>query len=224
MKYMIGTGFFNSPHYPIPAAEFARVWAACVARNARPKPQKIVMVTAAGGNPALPGVETIVCDGNLGNLAAGTMKYEWAGWMPPMIATAMLAYNNECDFLYQEQDCLAFGNYVEQLYADMGDGQMVIGGPIAGMGMPATQSLFLVRHGYIWKFVRDYLNLGPDDNGNNQGERKFHRLKLASSGQIRVMSFGVERDRPIPWDAPTFFAQQWTRDDFATAKAKGLIP
>jgi hypothetical protein len=226
MKYMIGSGYFDNHHAAVPARTMVRAWLASIRRYARPAPQRIVIVTAGGHNPLLldSDIETIVCNGDLGNLAAGTMHHDFAGWMPPVIITAMIAYNDEMDyFVFQEQDTIAVGPYIEQLRTDMGDGKMVIGRPISGMGMAATQSLFMVRHDYIWKFVRDYLALGPDDNAHNRGEWKFHRMQMANPKDIRVTTLGPERDRPIPWDARVWYIQQPSLAEINEARARGLF-
>ena len=227
MKYLLGSGFFNSSFMAVPPQEMAKAWLACIRKHADPPPARIVIVTAAGHTPDIgthPDVTVIKCDGNLGNLAAGTMKHAFAGWMAPVMITAMIAYNEELDYVFQEQDCLAFGPYITRGFSDIGDGQMALGRPLMQMGQPATQSLFFIRHAYIWQFARDYLTLGPDDNEWNQGEKKFARLRANNPTAVRVLSFGSDRDRPIPWHEPVVAAQQWSRTEFDEAKRRRLIP
>lgn len=193
-------------------------------------PSRIVVVTAGGHTPPpelATSVDVICCDGDLGNLShkvEGRVNHDFAGWFPPMAITAMIAYNECLDFVFQEQDCLAFGPYVEQMYADMGNAQAVMGGRLHGMGQPATQSLFLVRHAYIWQFLRDYLNEGPDDNEQGQGEKKFGRMRDKKPNEIKTLSFGSDRDRPIPWDDRVLSFQQPSREEFEEARRRKLIP
>lgn len=226
--YLLGSGYFNNPCAQIPAQEMAKAWIACIRKHARPLPSRVVVVTAGGHEPGLDaGVELIRCQGDIGNLqhkVAGQVSHDWAGWTPPVVITAMLAYNDGMDYVFQEQDCLAFGPYIQRMDADIGDGGMAIGRPLRVMGMPATQSLFMIRHRYICTFLRDYLGQGPDDNELNKGEYKFDRLRTRKPHEVKVLSFGVDRDRPLPWDDAVFSAQQWGRAEFETAKAKGLIP
>lgn len=226
--FLIGSGYFNNPCAQIPAQEMARAWIGCIRKYADPQPKRIVVVTAGGHAPEpTDGVELIRCTGDVGNLqhkVAGKVAHDYAGWTPPMVITAMLAYNEGLDYVFQEQDRLDFGPYIARGFDDIGDGGMAIGPPLRGMGMPATQSLFFVRHHYICKFLRDYLGQGPDDNELNKGEYKFARLHQYNPDQVKVLSFGVDRDRPLPWGEPVWGAQQWGRDEFETAKAKGLIP
>ena len=85
------------------------------------------------------------------------------GWSASVLALAMVAYNDEADFLYTEADCLAFGPWVAQMYTDLGDGDIVFGGPMKSEPwMPRAQSLFLVRHKAIPLFVAKYLTMGND--------------------------------------------------------------
>lgn len=227
MNYLLGSGFFNNPCAAIPAQEMARAWISCIRKHADPQPQRIVVVGAGGHAPEIDGIDIIRCTGDVGNLqhkVAGKVQHEYAGWTPPVIITAMLAYNEGLDYVFQEQDCLAFGPYIRRMESELGSGGMTIGRPLFIMGMPATQSLFMVRHWYICQFLRAYLSLGPDDNEHNQGEKKFARLQRLDPKNVRMTSFGVDRDRPITWGEDVFQAQQWGREEFETAKAKGLIP
>lgn len=227
MPYLIGSGYFPNPCQLIPAQEMAETWLACIRRYASPQPERILIVTAGGYSPTLPGADILVCKGDLGNLShkvAGQVNHDFAGWMPPMFIGAMVAYNEGLDYVFQEQDCIAFGPYIEQMYQDMGQKKAVIGGRVHGVGEPASQSLFLVRHAYIWQFLRDYLIEGPDDNEWNRGEKKFGRMRDKKPNEIGTLSFGVDRDRPIPWKKPVFSVQQWSREEFNEGKSLGLIP
>lgn len=233
MRFLLGSGYINSKYHPIPSRTLFRMWLDTIYRWANPEPQRIILVTSAGSDPRPEDwrehatsrlwPEIIHCRGDIGNLAAGTMKYDYSGWMPPVVLTAMLAYNDELDFIHQEQDCFAFGSYIQQLYSDCGDAGMVIGRPLKQMGMPATQSLFLVRHRYIPTFIRDYLALGGDDNQTNKGEYKFARLRQNNPHEVAVASFGQDRDRPIAWDDPVIAVQQCSKAELDEAKRRGLI-
>lgn len=222
MSYLIGSGYVRSKYHPIPSDKMAELWLANIRRYANPAPSRIVVVTAKGDVPPIP-VMVIPCHGDLGHLLYRAEPHAFAGWTPPVIITAFIAYNEVCDFIFLEQDAFVFGPWVERLYKDIGDAGMVMGRGIAGMGMPATQSLFLVRHKFIPWFVRDYLNEGPDDNQYNKGEYKFDRIRKKNPGLIKTMSFGPERDRPIPWGDEVFYAQQMTAEEHAEARSRKLI-
>jgi len=233
--YLIGSGYVKNAKTPIPANEFADVWMENLVRYANPLPEKVVVLTAGGAAPFYRRpVDTIVCPGDLGHIKdkqEGRKNFDLVGWTPPMIATAMIAYNAVLDFIYVEQDCLAFGPFIERMYHDLGEGDWVIGRPlVTDKFVPATQSLFLVRHAAIWRFVRDYLAMGPDINDWRMetkdrltGERKFALMRKRAPDKVKELSFGVDRDRPIPWNDEVWYAQQWKRAEFEEAKKRGVI-
>ena len=87
--------------------------------------------------------------------------------------------------------------------------------------MACSQSTFLVRHGYIPKFVSDYLAL-PDDK-DMLPENKFVAMEEKNPADYARLSFGVDRERPIPWDDPVWYCQQWTNDELMEFMRRGLV-
>ena len=142
-----------------------------------------------------------------------------------MLAGAMLAYTDESDFIYVEEDCLAFGPWVDRLYEDMGEAVMAFGlKHQSPPWMPCSQSLFIVRHSFIPTFVSTYLRMGRDGDVRTLGEQKFVIMEQQYGPTlIRRMSFGVDRERPIPWGAEVFYFQQPTKAELEEAATLGLI-
>lgn len=162
--------------------------------------------------------------GHVGDLLNGSKKYEFCGWSSAVLALAMIAYCDESDFIYKEQDCLAFGPWVEQLYADMGDGNMVFGGQMkSSPWMPTAQSLFLVRHSFIPHFIWRYLNQGTDNDVNNLPEHKFAKMLANEPHHFRKLSFGVDRERPIPWEDKVFYVQKLCNQELIGLRNRGLL-
>lgn len=225
-RYLLGTGFHVSSRTPIPAHLFAEIWVNNIIRRAKPLPQQVVMVTGGTSFPIPTHPITVIhLGGDLGHIRdkhEGRKNHKYVGWTSAMLALALLAYNAELDFVYQEQDCLAFGPYIEQLYRDVGTGGMTVGRPVPHVNQPSAQALFLVRHHFIPEFVMRYMSLGEDSN-RNTGERKFKKLHDDDPANVKVMSFGVDRCRPIPWDAKVWYAQQWTEEEFMQAQQRGLV-
>lgn len=231
MRYLLGSSFFDGGKN---GAAFRRqlavIWAENVAR-ARPQPSRVVIVSEGGSKR--PNVGPLNADivrltgdcGHCDQLVKGERANEFSGWSASMTALAMLAYTDMADFLYWEEDCLAFGDVVGQLYRDMGDGDMVFGRKMTSAPwMPAAQSLFLVRHSFIPTFVHTYLSMGGERKPNNLGEHKFVFIESRfGSRRIRRLSFGVDRERPLPWDAPVWYAQQWTSAELEEAARRKLI-
>ena len=162
--------------------------------------------------------------GHFMDLVNGKKPFAFNSWMASVLALALLAYNNTSDFIYLEQDCLAFGPWVEKIYADLGDAGVVFGRKHQSEPwMPCSQSLFLVRHGYIPEFVRLILGEGPQNIDGNLGEHIFIRLAERYPDKWKQFAWGVDRERPIPYDDPVFYAQQLKPEELATLKEKGLL-
>ena len=115
-RYMIGCGWFHSSKTPeSERKKQAKRWIENIRRFASPKPECICVVGQGGCRFPESGVESVTVSGDLGNhndLIKGVKKNEFNGWSGAVLALAMLAYNNESDLIFQEQDCLAFGDYV----------------------------------------------------------------------------------------------------------------
>ena len=231
-KYLIGTGYVERAKTPIfPGQFFRAVWLPNVFRQGvRPARVAVVcngeMQPSGAGYPDL--VDLVHCPGNLGHIQdkdEGRSRYALVGWSSAMLAAALIAYNSECDFIYQEQDCLGFGDYIGQLYRDLGtSAHAAVGGPICrgGSRFRTSQSLFIVRHAYIWSFVRDYLMEGEDLSTNSPQangcwpEVKFSRMiqKYPDRYIYQSPGWNMDRNRPLPWGQPIWAAQQWTLTTF----------
>lgn len=229
MKYTLGTGYYKDP-------EFSKIWWERVLRSATPTPDKIVCISVNGQQAPIGGnakwLSQIVLLGNLGHvgdLLKGKER-DFCGWSAAVLALAMIAYCNETDFIFLESDCLAFGPWVEQMYKDMGEADMVFGGKMeAAPFMQCAQGLFLVRHRFIPEFVSGFIRMGSDSRLSAEGktdnlpEDKFHRLREMFPDRIKTLSFGVDRCKPIPYDSPVFYCQQITPEELQILHDKGLL-
>lgn len=162
---------------------------------------------------------SIVPSGNLGHVhqLIGQQEpkkdHQWCGWSASVIALSWLGYNADVDWwVYVEQDCLIFGRIIEAAIneAELHKKDMLFG---SCKIMNAAQSFFIVRHRFIPHFTKEYL-MGPSDSDpNSRPEKKFAALQKANPGKVGRFSFGVDRDRPIPWDEPFFYVQQLTEEE-----------
>jgi hypothetical protein len=229
MSYTIGSGYYCASKS---AEEFSRIWIKNIELHANPFPKKIVVVSVDGCHLPFdrPFLDEITLDGNLGHVHGllgieGPKKdHEFCGWSGAVLATAMIAYCNETDFCWWEQDVLAFGDVIGQMYRDMGDRQMVFGGPMRSPpNMPCAQGLFLVRHRFIPTFVKSYIGKGSDASRVDLPEHKFASLARFFTSSITRLSFGVDRERPIPYTAPVFYCQHVSEAELAIMRTAGLI-
>lgn len=228
MSYLLGTGYFHKEGERDWAEWFAELW--CDNLPSQPLPDKVACIGAAGcrspfdKDPFGPVVDFITMDGNCGHVhqligkQEPAKRHKYCGWSASMITLAMLAYTNECDFIYKEQDCLAFGPWVNQLYKEIGTSGVLFGKCRA---MPAAQSLFMVKHEFIPLFVGDYLTMPPDSV--LLPEQKFAQLHRASPLIYGQFSFGVDRDRPLPASESVWYAQKFTPAELRFLYDRGLI-
>lgn len=228
MKYTLGSGFYRD-------ADFAKLWIDNVRKYASPTPENIFILSV--GNSAWPITDypfayQLICKNNLGHvgdLLKGKDR-DFCGWSAAVLALAMAAYCNETDFIFLESDCLAFGPWVEKIYDDLGEADMVFGGKMeAAPFMQCAQGLFLVRHRFIPEFVSGFIRMGSDSRLSAEGktdnlpEDKFHRLREMFPNRIKTLSFGVDRMRPLPIDSPVWYAQQFTPEELNLLHEKGLL-
>lgn len=229
MRYLIGSSYFEGGKNGVEFRyRFSPIWSDQI-KKASPAPSRIVVICDGNSQrPFSPGIQTVNLEGNLGHVGQhinGTKKYEFTGWSASMLMTALMAYADESDFIYVEEDCLAFGPWVERLYDDMGEAVMAFGKKhTSPPWMSCSQSLFIVRHSFIPTFVSTYLRLGRDGDTRSLGELKFCTMEEQFGPTlIRRMSFGVDRERPILWDEPIFYFQQPTVEELKEAADRKLI-
>lgn len=234
MRYMIGSGYVPSPKNEV----FLNIWANNFEKNPIPEGCTRIVILGVGGGfrPVVSlghRVEWVGLDGNCGHVGAllsGEKKHGLCGWTAGVLALAMMAYCDESDFIYREQDCLCFGPWVEKLYEDMGDGFMAFGGPMKSPPyMECAQSLFIVRNSFIPQFVMTMIEMGDErkqdrfHKEDNLPERKFHRIRERWPDLIKPLSFGVDRERPMPIDNVVWYAQQFTTEEIHALERIGKI-
>lgn len=231
MKYLIGTGFHsnagdkgNPKTAGLRPVDFWSLWHENTIKYARPAPERIAVIGSGNGIQPFPfGTQWIALSGDLGHvhdLNEHLKPYHWCGWSMALVTLALLAYQNECDFVFKEQDVLAFGPWVERMYAEIGSAGMIFG---RARCMPAVQSLLLCKHEFIPEFVRLFMSTGSEQEKRNEGELKFARLERDHPSLFTRYSFGYDRDRPINYDDEVFYLQHTTPDELKELRRRGLV-
>lgn len=229
MKYLLGSGYYH----PTGLDPFSLHWGNNVSRF-NPLPEKTVIISV--GESGIPYLGTdasmrlhpwvLPLRGNLGHvgdLISGAKPHSLCGWSSGFMTLAMLAYNAELDFLYFEQDALGFGPIVEQAYADLDDGGIVFGYKhTSAPWMQCSQSLVLVKHKFIPRLVKLYLDFG-DDRLANLPERKFEMIEERCPTEVRRLSFGVDRERPLPYDSRVWYGQKFTPEEMAELSRRNML-
>ena len=229
-KYIIGTGYSPTDRYDYKA--FLDIWYNRVMKLYGDVPIYILEQGADIDIGQDMGWDPTICKigaSNLGHVhtliddaKAGKQTHQLCGWSAGILALAMIAYNNCADLVVIEQDCLVFGDVIGQAYRDMGnDGQMVFG---SCRLMGVAQSFFVIKHEFIPRFCQYYLSLWTDSHTTLRPEDKFKRLEAEYGSKIiKRLSFGLDRDRPIDYDAPIFYVQHLTPDELAELKRRNMI-
>lgn len=162
---------------------------------------------------------------NFGHLGDWDGKNKFTGWAMTFILGAIVAYANNKDLIFKEQDCLAFGNWVEAMYETMDKtgAEMVIGAPEDSNGQALEQSLFMIKRASILDFVMAYLDI-PQNDREMINESKFkHILDNQFKRRSAYLPFGYGRRRPKKWQDETFYIQQVTQEEIDKLKELNLV-
>ena len=130
LDYIIGTGFHARPNCG--QEWFWKLWLDNTKRYAAPR--EVIVLASGGVYPDLdhewPATNWFYLSGDLGHcgqILSGAKPYHYAGGSMAVLTLAMLCYMNEADFVYKKQDTLAFGCYVERMYAEIGNKGCIFG-------------------------------------------------------------------------------------------------
>ena len=166
----------------------------------------------------------ITLEGDLGHaddLLTGRKPFYLPEAVGMWMIGAWIAYSNECDLIYLEEDCLVFGRWVHQMYKDLGDKKAVFGSGALHCG--SSTALFLIRHEYIPIWCLEYLNEGEESSDHRLPEHKWRRMADRRPEDYARLSFGYDTDRPFDVNQPVFYVQKCTRDELSTLGCAGLI-
>jgi len=227
-QYSIATGFYAASDDQF-KQDFFHIWYANTIRHA--DPVDVFVINAGSRFLDDAGGKWLNLSFNLGHvhdLDANCHHHKLGGWSMSFLLGAMTCYANKCDFVYKEQDCLAFGDWVGQMYRDLDSGnkQMLLGRAQDSGGQGLEQSLFIIRHAFIVPFVARYLDLKAHDGGPRhvRPEMKFKYLREQYfGGEIGDLSFGYGRSRPSSLRETIFYIQQVGQTDLDALKAEGRL-
>jgi hypothetical protein len=222
-RYVILSGYIGGDKG---REDFYRIWVENLERNPDVKPERVFVICSRGQVPPIERdwINLIKLTGDLGHICRDdSQKHQLEGWAADVMIGALLAYDNESDLIYIESDCLPFGNFVSQMYKEVGDVGMIFG---SNSWMPSAQSLFLVRMGFIPQFVHAYLGKKITDRKIG-GEQAFNEMESDFTNYTRRLSFGWDRDRSPDGFAPqkgkVCYFQQISPSEIIELKQLGFI-
>lgn len=217
-NFIIGSGY-----HPDGKSFQNHLWLRNTEKYASPKDVYIICTEATRYNDVA-GYNQILLNHNLGHVhhLIEHNRSGLTGWGQSVLTLALIAYGCGKDLIFKEQDCFWVGDVVGQLYRDC-EGKNMVFGPLMKTppGMSCAQSTFLIKHEFLLQFVYAYLELDENEK-STLTEDKFCMLEN-TCWDVGRMSFGVDRERPIPYDQPTFYVQQCTLEELKELEGKGLI-
>ncbi len=140
------------------------------------------------------------------------------GWSMSWIVPALVAYSENCDYIYKEQDCLAFGDWIPVV---RGDGKGFHCGRHSQTA--SEQSLFFLERDFIPDFISAYLSFKQNDLEILPESKGPAAARLCGiTDPFFDMPFGRDRPLTIYTDRP-WYAQRFTFDELMQCKEAGLL-
>lgn len=211
-------------------ANFFPYWYANTLKYADP----VEVVTIDSASPLLPVVKQgnwVRLAENLGHVHDQDKRAEsiqFGAWSLSYLMGAMFAYNNRSDFIFKGQNCLAFGPWVDRMYQEMDDKNLLmLTGQTTANHYGIEQSLTIIRHEFIMPFLRHYMSIMAPDGAADQyirPENKFLILIREVFGNvIGFLPFGHGKERPVNFDAPVFYMQRIGADELEDLVRRGFV-
>lgn len=196
MSIVVGTGYFKADQ----KCEdfFEHHWLPNTLRFSNP--DKVFVVNSA--SPEIQGLPNVVEWLNLTrNPEHGSNLKEnvqFGGWSLGFIHGALYAYSCNCDYIYKEQDCLAFGNWVERMYSCCENKKMVTGElwNHNKRNYIMELCLVLIKYDFILPFLAELLSNKGTAN-KVRPEKKFLDIRDNHPEEIGTLDFGYGGNRPF---------------------------
>ncbi len=209
---LIGTGFYSNGDDHKAKVAFFDLWEWNTQRVSR----NIVVVDNSTKGFAT-GLRDVRIFNNLGHIADGDPNLRLLGWSMSWIIPATIAYSDGCDFVYKEQDCLAFGDWLPEIRRP--SARMTFG---THKSMPCEQSLFWIQCEFIPEFISAYCGI-PNPDAALLPEVKFAALEKEMQAIERfAMPCGRDRPMTLSKDKP-WYVQKITEPEYQQLGNWGFI-
>ncbi len=220
-KYVIVTGYYEDEDREYHRNLFKLWWKNTIFHTKHNPPEQIYVLDAGSEMPwedkkgcwiDMPYNLGHVCD----TMAIGKKKFMHpiCGWSTSTLLGAMLAYNSNTDLIYKEQDCLAFGHWVEEMYKSLGQNniKLITGGLDPNLPFRVEQSLFGITNDFLLKFITDYMNIKEPDWETIPEHKWDYLINTAWKDNFEWLKFGYGRARPVDYDKKVFYLQHAPHD------------
>lgn len=208
-KYMIGTGYYESSQRD--SDFYKKYWLPNTLKYS--SPEKIIIVSAASPNLKKLDIEQwidlTINPGHTDHMRRTGDMSLLGGWTIGFILGAMYAYSCGCDFIYKEQDCLAFGNWVEEARRELSakNVKMLMGRIPEYQQAEGTEvCLVYIERDFIPEFISRLMGINKSDR-DYFCEYKFLEI-MRSTSAIGYFDFGYGGARPFNDSDSVFFIQK----------------
>jgi len=209
-KYCIISGYY-SPDMDKQRQDFFNIWYNNTIKYANPK--EIIIINADSKKPKGAKGEWIDTHNFLHCQASDNDPIKFCGWSVGFLMGITIAYARNCDVIYKEQDVLAFGNWVNDMYLHMKSLNLkMLIGDSPHFCYKVEQGLIIIKHEFIPKFISDWLSIPEFDTGvpdlRKRPEVKFNEVKQKNENDIGFIPFGFGAHTPesqLDFDVETFW-------------------
>lgn len=153
--------------------------------------------------------------GHFGDLLTKKKNDFLIGYTASVVYGMIDAYVRGKDFLYKEQDCLAFGDYVEEIYKLINSNKNygILVGP--NKIQSCSTAIHFVKRNSIPDAINKICST-PDINCIT--EKKYSQMP-----NLGKLTFGYDRDRPFNPKDKIFYIQQIKLEEMEILKKENLI-
>ncbi len=229
MNYIIGTGYYESSERDVNF--YQNIWLPNTLKYSQP--EKIVVVNSGSPNRKISDkevwIDSTINLGHVNDNQGFNQDILFTGWTAGFIQAAMYAYTNKCDFIYKEQDWLAFGNWVRELQETAKTkNKLMLTGELWGYnhGLVIELSLIYLKYEFIIPFLIELLSIKETDR-RLYPETKFVFIRDKLPNLIGTLDFGYAGNRPFNENDETFYIQKprwWHKERRENAAVHCGIP
>lgn len=224
-NYILYTGYVNHPkdeyclhlkYASLNTQEFFDIWYINTRKHI---PENIPIHIVGPDCPDLSKTKNVKCLAEYKNLGYCADLIEkrtndfLIGYNAGVVYGMIDAYVRGKDYLYKEQDCLAFGNYVDEIYKISGSHSVVIG---PNKTQACSTALHFIKRAGIPYAISTMVS--APDAVNLLTEVKYRRMQ-----NLVWLPFGYDRDRPFNTKDKIFYIQQVKKSELQILKDEKLI-
>jgi len=224
--YIIASGYYANKEDK-DKVDFFDTWWDNTMKYTKTDPNNIFIINSNGYYPNPKKGKWIDMCGNLGHITEN-YKIPFDGYQMSVMIAALIAHASNKDLIFKDQDCLVYGDWVSQLYADAkSQNKLALLGQLKSDPVMGIENcLMFIKKEFLLEFVFALQYVTKQQLVRPllpELKMRFMKEKMLSK-HIGFMSFGYGRDRPINYNDKVFYVQQigYHKHDVAIQTTKEL--